>query len=115
MGKDSDTRSDRIVPGATYALVFDFELLHLSSRNLLSFLIGAIQQSDPYRQLGTRGRATNRVEHCIQTAQGLARPIQADLAETLMIRHWDHHCMSDRMCGFEDRGKRVLNKTRPTY
>jgi hypothetical protein len=74
-------RPDRIVPLATDAVVFDIELLHLSIRNLLPFLIGAIQQSGSYPQLRLGERATKRGEHGVQTAEWLACPVETDLAE----------------------------------
>lgn len=72
MGKESDTWLDGVVLRATPALVFNVELPHLSIGNLLSFLIGAIQQSGPYHQPGTRGRAMNTwlvLEVCVDEAK----------------------------------------------
>lgn len=78
-------RSDRVVPLATEAVVFDIELLHLSIGNLLPFLVGAIQQSGPHPQTAVSRRATNKVEHGVQTPQWLACPVQTDLAEQPMF------------------------------
>src|SRR5947209_3025528 len=78
-------RSDGVVPLATDAVVFDIELLHLSIGHLLSFRIGAIQQSGPYPQPGAGDRAAHRAEHRVQTPQWLTSPVQTDLAEQPML------------------------------
>ena len=84
-GRDSETWSDGIVPLATHTLLFDVELLHLRIGHLLSFLKGSIQPSSPNRQPGLGGGAAYIVEHDVQVAQRLARPIQADLAKEPML------------------------------
>jgi hypothetical protein len=61
------------------------ELLHLVLRNGLPFLKRPFQQGSPHRQPGTGRRATKKIEHRFQRSQGLARPIQADVAEQAML------------------------------
>jgi hypothetical protein len=41
MGRDSGMWADRVVPQVTRTMMFDAELLHLGTGNLLPFLIGA--------------------------------------------------------------------------
>ena len=65
--------------------MFDIELLHLVIRDLLPLLEGSIYQRGPNRQPGLGSGATHRIEHGVQAAQRLARPIQAKLAKEPML------------------------------
>lgn len=66
-------------------MLFEVELLHLVIGDLLPFLTSSVSASSMHPQPGLGGGTANILEHGVQTAQRLARPIQADLTKEPML------------------------------